>query len=303
MPHWSACAARTEIREALLTLTIGARAPQFNPHQQTSPQDSSIIMRLALLFAAAVSQIAGFVPHGVPLNVRALKPSTALSMVTTDDDDEVKVTVRIKKPPPKNAGPPAAASTLAIEAAFVQAASGMSGADYEFGLMEFVRATREAYDEGTMVPALNLALASCQQYTAGRPLQSDEIELRTVWLSLVYLTFERVGYESMSAGAFLGQSVAEDLRQKFYTFTVRHKPSPTLLGMPPPTLIMLQPQPSPAAVRHRQREEARLRLGGAEARGSAPERGGEDAHGASGPQPGHANLLPGHPGNRGGLTC
>ena len=202
-------------------------------------------MRLALLFAAAVSQIAGFVPHGVPLNVRALKPSTALSMVTTDDDDEVKVTVRIKKPPPKNAGPPAAASTLAIEAAFVQAASGMSGADYEFGLMEFVRATREAYDEGTMVPALNLALASCQQYTAGRPLQSDEIELRTVWLSLVYLTFERVGYESKSAGAFLGQSVAEDLRQKFYTFTVRHKLSPTLLGMPPPTLICCNLNPPP----------------------------------------------------------
>ena len=108
---------------------------------------------------------------------------------------------------------------LAIEATFVQAASGMGGANYEFGLMEFIRATREAYDEGIMVPALNLELSMCQQYTAGRPLQPDEIDLRTVWLSLVYLTFERVGYESQSAGTFPGQSVAADLRQKFYTFT------------------------------------------------------------------------------------
>lgn len=132
-------------------------------------------------------------------------------------DPEVKI--KIKKPPPKDAGPPASLTTLAIEAAFVQAASGMNGGNYEFSLMEFVRATRDAYDEGVMVPALNLELSTCQQYSAGRPLQSDEIELRTVWLSLVYLTFERVGYESKSTGGFLGQSVAADLRQKFYTFT------------------------------------------------------------------------------------
>lgn len=132
-------------------------------------------------------------------------------------DPEVKI--KIKKPPPKDAGPPASLTTLAIEAAFVQAASGMNGGNYEFSLMEFVRATRDAYDEGVMVPALNLELSTCQQYSAGRPLQADEIELRTVWLSLVYLTFERVGYESKRTGGFLGQSVAADLRQKFHTFT------------------------------------------------------------------------------------
>ena len=89
--------------------------------------------------------------------------------------DEVKIT--IKKPPPKDAGPPASPTTLAIEAAFVQATSGMSGANYEFGLMEFIRATRDAYDEGVMVPALNLELSMCQQYTAGRPLQSARTRL------------------------------------------------------------------------------------------------------------------------------
>ena len=148
-------------------------------------------------------------------------------------DPEVKI--KIKKPPPKDAGPPASLTTLAIEAAFVQAASGMNGGNYEFSLMEFVRATRDAYDEGVMVPALNLELSTCQQYSAGRPLQSDEIELRTVWLSLVYLTFERVGYESKSTGGFLGQSVAADLRQKFYTFTVS-------APLPPPTLMPLHPR-------------------------------------------------------------
>lgn len=138
-------------------------------------------------------------------------------------DEEVKVTIR--KPSntgavaPKDAGPPSSPTVLAIEATFVQAASGMSGANYEFGLMEFIRAARDAYDEGIMVPALNLELSMCRRYTAGRPLQSDEIDLRTVWLSLVYLTFERVGYKSKSADTFPGQSVAADLRQKFYTFT------------------------------------------------------------------------------------
>ena len=104
-----------------------------------------------------------------------------LSMVTSDDDEmKVKVTIKkpppkdpqvkikIKKPPPKDAGPPASPTTLAIEAAFVQAASGMNGGNYEFSLMEFVRATRDAYDEGVMVPALNLELSTCQQYVRAR---------------------------------------------------------------------------------------------------------------------------------------
>jgi len=174
------------------------------------------------LLLPAFAPANGLAPNGLAPRRRCHSPpfrKMALSMATTDDDDEVKVTIKIKKPPPKDAGPPASPITLAIESAFVQAASGMSGANYEFGLMEFIRATRDAYDEGVMVPALNLELSMCQQYTAGRPLQSDEIELRTVWLSLVYLTFERVGYESKSTGGFLGQSVAEELRQKFYTFT------------------------------------------------------------------------------------
>ena len=50
-----------------------------------------------------------------------------------------------------------------------------------------------------------------------------------MWLSLVYLTFERVGYESKRTGGFLGQSVAADLRQKFHTFTVS-------APLPPPPL-------------------------------------------------------------------
>ena len=153
-------------------------------------------------------------------------------MAVTGPDDEMKVTVRIKKPSPEDAGPPPSPSTLAIEATFVQAASGANGANYEFSLMEFIRATRDAYDEGITVPALNLELSMCKQYTAGRPLQPEEIDLRSVWLSLVYLTFERVGYAS-STGTFPGESVAADLRQKFYTFTVRFPPSTPTQPRPP----------------------------------------------------------------------
>ena len=240
-------------------------------------------------------------------------------MVTGDDEEEMKVKVtikkpppkdpevkiKIKKPPPKDAGPPASPTTLAIEAAFVQAASGMNGGNYEFSLMEFVRATRDAYDEGVMVPALNLELSTCQQYSAGRPLQADEIELRTVWLSLVYLTFERVGYESKRTGGFLGQSVAADLRQKFHTFTVSAPlPPQTLMPLHPRARQLpnpLNPRP-PTPVRRRQREEARLRPGGAEARRGAPKRRGAVTHGAGDPQPGHADMLLGHPSNGGGLT-
>jgi len=168
-----------------------------------------------LLIAVGLPRLDAFVaPTGIAPHRRLLRSRHPVA--ASDDPEDVKVTVRIKKP---DAGPPASQTTLAIEAAFVQAAGGMNGANYEFGLMEFIRAARDAYDEGIMVPALNLELSMCKQYTAGRPLQSDEIELRTVWLSLAYLTFERVGYECKSADAFPGQSVAAELRQKFYTFT------------------------------------------------------------------------------------
>jgi hypothetical protein len=169
-------------------------------------------------------------------------------MAANPDDEDVKVTIRVKKPSTTAASPPSSPTTLAIEASFVQAASGMNGANYEFGLLEFIRATRDAYDEGIMVPALNLELSMCQQYTAGRPLQPDEIDLRTVWLSLVYLTFERVGYASNAAGTFPGQSVAADLRQKFYTFTVRVtqiRPCAGLRSCPPWPLRGLCPELCP----------------------------------------------------------
>ena len=180
-----------------------------------------------------------------------LLPTQPTMAASADDEDDVKVTVRIKKPAPKDTGPPPSASTLAIEAAFVQAASGMSGANYEFGLMEFIRAARDAYDDGVMVPALNLELSMCRQYTAGRPLQPDEIDLRTVWLSLVYLTFERVGYQSR-AGGFPGQSVSEDLRQKFYTFTVsqRRASLPPALTLTATSRSRCQPCPRPNLLVH-----------------------------------------------------
>ena len=191
--------------------------------------NSLIIMRrfVPLLFAALLPQLDALVLPKAVAPVRQLlrskhqhpRSTEITSAAASDDAEEVKVTVRIKKPTPKDEGPPPSPVTLAIESTFVQAAGGMNGANYEFGLLEFVRAARDAFDEGIMVPALNLELSMCKQYTAGRPLQAEEIDLRTVWLSLVYLTFERVGYESKSAGAFPGQSVAAELRQKFYTFT------------------------------------------------------------------------------------
>ena len=53
-----------------------------------------------------------------------------------------------------------------IERTFVEAAGGMGSKDYETGLTAFVEAAKKAYDDGIMVPALNLELSMCGQVRA-----------------------------------------------------------------------------------------------------------------------------------------
>ena len=53
--------------------------------------------------------------------------------------------------------------------------------------------------------------------TAGRPLMQEEVDLRQVWLCLVFLTLANVGHPSAAAAA-CGESVPEEIRKQFGTF-------------------------------------------------------------------------------------
>ncbi|CAM9433805.1 unnamed protein product [Discosporangium mesarthrocarpum] len=75
-----------------------------------------------------------------------------------------------------------------VEKTFVVAAS---ASDYVGGLKAFIGVVKEAYERGYTVPALTLEVSFVPTQTAGRPLAPDEVELRSVWIALVYLTLEK----------------------------------------------------------------------------------------------------------------
>lgn len=75
-----------------------------------------------------------------------------------------------------------------VESSFVIACS---AGDYAEGLACFIKAVMKAYSQGYTVPSLTMEVGMCTQQTAGRPLQAEEVELRTVWMTLVYLVLEK----------------------------------------------------------------------------------------------------------------
>ena len=81
-----------------------------------------------------------------------------------------------------------------------------------------------------VLSTLNFAIMIHEQVetqTANRPLAQEEVELRSLWLSLVYMTLQQVyhptresakdGDAAISAEA-VAESVPSDIRQKFNTF-------------------------------------------------------------------------------------
>lgn len=101
-----------------------------------------------------------------------------------------------------------------LETTFVNACMQLSSG-YVDVLKLFIAAAKGGYEIGLTIPQLQLELTSCKSQTAGRPLMGEEVELRTVWISLVYLTLERVNHIKSSS---LGDTVDPSIRQKFYTF-------------------------------------------------------------------------------------
>ncbi|CAM9289255.1 unnamed protein product, partial [Hapterophycus canaliculatus] len=100
-----------------------------------------------------------------------------------------------------------------VESTFVLAAAGNS---YQMGIKSFISTIKEAYERGYTVPALTMEVSFVPtkvlrfrlqtdsvidrvfpvdaRQTAGRDLQPDEVELRTVWIALVYLTLENANW-------------------------------------------------------------------------------------------------------------
>ena len=103
-----------------------------------------------------------------------------------------------------------------LEVTFVNACMQLA-TGYVDTLKLFIAAALTAYERGFTVNALNLELAQCPTQTAGRPLMQEEVELRTVWLSLVYLTLANVRHESEASDS-VGASVPAEIRSKFQTF-------------------------------------------------------------------------------------
>ena len=103
-----------------------------------------------------------------------------------------------------------------LEVTFVNACMQLA-TGYVDTLKLFIAAALTAYERGFTVNALNLELAQCPTQTAGRPLMQEEVKLRSVWLSLVYLTLANVRHES-EASESVGASVPAEIRSKFQTF-------------------------------------------------------------------------------------
>lgn len=78
-----------------------------------------------------------------------------------------------------------------MERTFVLAAAGNS---YQMGIKAFISTIKEAYERGYTVPALTMEVSFVPTKTAGRDLHQDEVELRSVWIALVYLTLENANW-------------------------------------------------------------------------------------------------------------
>ena len=108
-----------------------------------------------------------------------------------------------------------------FEVTFVNACMQLA-TGYVDTLKLFIAAALTAYERGFTVNALSLELAQCPTQTAGRPLMQEEVELRSVWLSLVYLTLANVRHES-EASESVGASVPAEIRSKFQTCVRRRE--------------------------------------------------------------------------------
>lgn len=90
---------------------------------------------------------------------------------------------------------------MRIAKSFVEACIPQSGKPYVESLKNFVQAAVQAYRSGYSLQALQMEMASMSDGGRNfsflpRPLREDEVELRSMWVSLVYKTARAAGEPS-----------------------------------------------------------------------------------------------------------
>lgn len=166
----------------------------------------------ALVLLLAAARAGAFVAPRGPRSPQ-LRLSSSRNPVPPEDKDDRPPSIDPYALP--DASTPGGIAAL-LEVTFVRACMQLSSG-YVDTLKLFIAAAFAAYERGFTINALGLELSMSTTQTAGRPLMEDEVELRQVWLCLVFLTLAEVGHPSAAARA-CGESVPEDVRDNFERF-------------------------------------------------------------------------------------
>jgi len=169
---------------------------------------SAASWRVLLISALLACPAAGFQPRLHPLANRGLirtpLAGSSAPIVATE---------------PSEPAPELTTAKVAelVEVSFVTACMDQAKG-YVDTLKLFCVAVKAGYEIGATIPALSLALSMCETQTAGRPLMAEEVDLRALWIALVYLTLESVNHPTKHSGPEVGATVPPDQREKFEPF-------------------------------------------------------------------------------------
>ena len=105
-------------------------------------------------------------------------------------------------------------STVAemLEASFVRACMD-AARGYVDTLKLFIVAAKAGFEIGSTISEVSSELEACERQTAGRPLLEEEVELRHLWVCLVYQTLAQVSHPTKAAE--VGDTVGVELREKY----------------------------------------------------------------------------------------
>lgn len=100
-----------------------------------------------------------------------------------------------------------------LEVTFIKACLQL-GTGYVDVLKLFLASTKAAYDRGIEVPTLLQSVADCPINTANRDLTKEEMNLRSGWISISYLTLETI--MRLEGGNEIKKlSVPDEIRESF----------------------------------------------------------------------------------------
>ena len=107
--------------------------------------------------------------------------------------------------------PPLTRATIAelVEASFVPAVLGVARGDVT-ELKLFIAAAQTGYTRGHTLDDLSAEIDVCPAQSAGRPLMAEEVQLRTLWLTLIYLALEQLSGETAEMSGAVPQPLCTE---------------------------------------------------------------------------------------------